>query len=188
MKVIIGIDPGIKAGHIIVLSQCAQIVESHPIPTFNIEKAPTKKKLKDPTKKAAPRKQAQIDFKELFNVIESLFNKYPENEIYIEEISHLFGLPSSSNFRLGYACGVIHAALQTFGEFYLVPARKWQPAVWEESDKVITKKIVKKIEKSKTETKPTSLNAFKRIFPDYEEKVSEGIVDAALIAYYGLKS
>lgn len=175
-KMIIGCDPGV-AGAIVILSPDGKILEAHNMPIFKIEKAPKKGKTK-------PTMQAQVDFKGIFSIFEPHFGSKAEAapEIYVEEITHLFGLPSSSNFKLGYAAGVLHAGVQTFAdEFYLVPARKWQSAIFIDSDKVL--KANKRLD-----TGATVKKAFKRIFPDYSGKLkSEGIRDAALIAYYGLK-
>jgi hypothetical protein len=172
MKKIIAMDPGV-AGAIVIL-QDGKILEAHNMPIFKIEKPPKKGKKK-------PTMQAQVDFKGIFNILEPHFGDNNEKpEIYVEEITHLFGLPSSSNFKLGYAAGVLHAAVQTFAdEFYLVPPKKWQAGVWDEADKCLKPN-------KRVDTGATSKNAFARIFAGYEGKLkSEGIRDAALIAWYG---
>ena len=184
---IIGCDPGV-AGGIVVLSPFGEILEAHSMPTFDVIKPKAKKKVNpDAPPKRVPKtessvtKRKQIDFKGLFDILEKHFGPSQSPEIYIEEITHLFGLPSSSNFTLGYAAGVLHAAVQTFAdEFYLVSPKKWQNGVFDGLDKVMKSN-------GRVDTKETAKNAFKRIFPDYQGKYNEGIRDAALIAYYGLR-
>lgn len=178
MKITLGIDPGIAAGGIVALADDLTIIGKDVMPTFLIELDSKKKDGSNKTEK-------QIDFKELFNIVQRYHNEY-EVDTYVERITHLFGLPGSSNFRLGYACGVIHACLQTFGDFHMVKPRIWQNKIWIEND------IVKKPGTNKKDTKLTTLNAASRIFPDEcftaterAKKPHDGIVDAALIAFYG---
>lgn len=183
---IIGCDPGV-AGAIVIMSPFGEILEAHSMPTFDVLK-PKKKKKIDPdappkrVSKSDVTKRKQIDFKGLFEILDKHFGDgVIPPEIYVEELTHLFGLPSSSNFTLGYAAGVLHAAVQTFAdEFYLVSPKKWQSGVFDGLDKRLK-------DNGRVDTKETAKNAFKRIFPDYKGPYNEGIRDAALIAYYGLR-
>lgn len=179
MDVILGIDPGVSGG-ICLMDMDKNILEMHRMPFFEIEKGKSKK-----TKKALMQKQ--IDFRALFNILEPIYKEH-KVEAFIEEITHLFALPSSSNFRLGYACGIVHAALQTFGDFYLVKPKLWQSEIWIEDDysHKLTKKGIKKID-----PKSTSKNSALRLYPSEGfipkgcRSLHDGIMEAALIGVYG---
>ncbi|MBE9542548.1 MAG: hypothetical protein IMF01_09535 [Proteobacteria bacterium] len=179
MKIILGVDPG-SSGGLCTMDMDGNILELHKMPIFEIDTGKVKKGGK-------PKMRKQIDFRGLFNILEPIY-KSNEVEAYTEEITHLFGLPSSSNFTLGYACGVVHSALQTFGEFYLVKPRLWQKEVWQEVDYVhkLTKSGAKKID-----PKPTSKACADRLYkldtfiPKGGRKPHDGLMDAALIAEYG---
>ena len=176
-NLIVGLDPGVSGG--IALIDCnGDIKELHRIPIFEIARETAKKK----------KKQKHVDFKAVFKILDPMYKK---NKItaYIEEITHLFGLPSSSNFRLGYSCGVLHAALQSFGDFYLVKPKLWQSHSWLDIDKVYktTKAGVKKVD-----PKPTSIKCAKRLYPNESfivpggRALHDGALEACLIARFGL--
>ncbi len=182
-KKVCGIDIGMEGG--IVILNDDRIWKAIKMPIFEIEKGTGKKK----------KMQKQIDFQEIFNFLYPIVNENKDIEIYVEEVTHLFGLPSSSNFRLGYASGVVHGVLQALGEFYLIKPSQWQK-VWQVWDKKFQRNKDGSLKltpsgKEKLNTKATSLSAAKRIFPHDDFTIPggkvphSGIVDAALIAYQG---
>lgn len=125
---------------------------------------------------------------ELGEVFGELKSKYMDIIFCIEDVHSLYGMSASSNFNFG---GIKHAkiALSTMAGFdtKLVSVRNWQKAIWEPDDIV----IVKGKNRYKNDTKTTSLNAAKRLWPDADlrksnraKKWHDGIVDAALIAEY----
>lgn len=184
---VIGIDPGVE-GAIVILTLNGKISSAYNIPVVETEKPKAKKKpKKDAPFAKKPKKESLTTITKTvdFEGVRSILKPYlyaclvqDQAEVYIEEITHLFGLPSSTNFKLGHAVGVIQSAIQSYtDEFYLVPIKKWQAGVWDESDMVY--KSNKRID-----TKATSKNAFKRIFPDYDGINSDGVRDAALIAWF----
>lgn len=184
--VIIGCDPGMDGG-IVVMSCEGEILEAHNMPIFKVQ-VPLKKRkprpnAKPPKKPKKPKQfseERHVDFSGIRKIFETHVSDFSRPDIYIEQITHLFGLPSSSNFKLGYAAGVLHGAVQSVvNEFYLVPAKKWH-SILQPSDMAYKKS-------GSVDWGITGKNAFSRIFPDYKGELnSEGIRDAALIAYYGL--
>ena len=76
-------------------------------------------------------------------------------------------------------------------EFHGVTPRTWQKSIWHEADRVMRAKQDRKTKEGNTDTKKTSLNAAKRLFPTVNfipkgKKVpKDGLYDAALIAEYG---
>lgn len=190
---IIGCDPGVE-GAIVVLSSDGKIKAAYNMPFNETEKPKVKKKPRkpkvepDPTKKPKKKKpeslftiKRKVDYPALVELFKGYFPARINPEIYVEEITHLFNLPSTTNFDLGYGIGILQAAIQTVhNEFYIVPVKKWQAGIWEPQDMVYK-------ENKRVDTKATTKNAFNRIFPDYQGINSDGVRDAALIAYFGYK-
>lgn len=103
--------------------------------------------------------------------------------VVLEDVHSIFGSSAKSNFQFGRICGILRTVSEFTGaEIIMAPPKTWQKKVWLEEDKVLKGK--------RTDTKATSLNAAKRIFPDVDFRKSsraakphDGLVDAALIAY-----
>lgn len=185
-KIDVGIDPGMSGGIVILVDGAIHAI--HKMPIFEVDVVKNKKKSK----------QKHLDVPRLFEILRPLYiNNKPD--VYVEELTHLFGLPASSNFKLGYSVGAIHGVLQTLGEFYLIHQKKWQQ-IWDPSD--ITYEIDKKTgkvkmakrgktSKPKVNTKETSLNCARRLYPGHDLLAEggrvphDGCVDALLIATYG---
>lgn len=187
-RIQVGIDPGMNGGFAILID--GKIHALHKMPIFEVETVKNKKK----------KKVKHLDVEAIYKILEPLF-KNDKPEVYVEELTHLFGLPSSSNFKLGYAVGIVHGILQTLGDFYLIHQKKWQQ-IWDaediehEIDKKTGKvKMVKrgKSKQPKIDTKATSLNCASRIYlnscdnfiPEGCRKPHDGCIDALLIATYG---
>lgn len=185
-KIECGVDPGMSGGIVILVDGAIHAI--HKMPVFEIDVVKNKKKSK----------QKHIDIHKIYDILRPLYiNNEPD--VYIEELTHLFGLPASSNFKLGYSVGAIHGALQTLGEFYMIHQKKWQQ-IWEPEDIVheIDKKTGKtkmvkrgKSSQPKINTKATSLNCARRLYPDHDflheggRVPHDGCIDALLIATYG---
>jgi len=201
--VIIGIDPGANGG---VAFFYKGKLTCHPMPTWTVDiplKNPKKKKIKRgdsvSTKIVTHRKETNISVKQLEHLllhvpISNGFITRQSTKVYVEDIKTFYGMSAQTNFKMGYNLGMIHSLLdRVFGEYYLVEPKVWQEQVWIDSDRVERIKIKEDIKQSKLDTKATSLNAAKRIFPN-ERFVAldcrtphDGMFDSALIAYYGSK-
>lgn len=104
----------------------------------------------------------------------------------IEDVHSLYGMSAKSNFSFGGIKDAKVMACVALGyEFHLVQPKVWQKGVWCEED------IVLQGNKRSRDTKATSLNAAKRLWPKEDFRKSsrsknphDGIVDAALIAEY----
>lgn len=188
MKKIIACDPGAE-GAIALISPDGKLLEAYNMPVKEIQKPKVKKKpKKDAPPKKKPKKESEFsisrmtDYRGLFELLTKIIDEHGigDVEFFVEEITHLFGLPSSTNFKLGHAAGVLQAAVSTFAdEYYLVPVKKWQAGVWTDDDKVLK-------ENGRVDTKATTQKAFNRIFPGWKGINSDGVRDAALIGYYAL--
>lgn len=162
MSKVIGIDPGSK-GAVVVLDERGVIDSS-----FTFLKG---------TK--------EIDYE----LIAMMFNSYKPAEDYIvgiEEVHAIYGSAAKATFNFGHICGFLRACCYCNDlNHILVPPKTWQKFVW------INEDIVFKKNSKKVDTKATSLNAAGRLFPNQSFRATkrsttshDGIVDAALIAYY----
>lgn len=128
-----------------------------------------------------------------------------------EEIHAIFGSSASSTFEFGAADGILEALLKVLScmsesnfPVYTVQPKMWQTTAWKGvelvkgdpiMDKVTKKqKITKKGDlRFKTDTKATSMVAAHNIYPNVNfvpprcRNEHDGLIDAALIAYWGIK-
>ncbi len=101
---------------------------------------------------------------------------------WVERAQAFPGMGVSGCFKYGRHYGALLGALEALGcEVSTVPPRVWTRAVWRESDAL-----------AGDSPKARSLSAFTRIFPGASpvphrcRVPHDGLVDAALIAWYGL--
>lgn len=109
---------------------------------------------------------------------------------FIEDVHSLHGSSAKSNFEFGGNVKFIRGVILAYRvPLILVQPKKWQSKCW------IGIKIQRKKDKNgkmSNDTKKTSLLAAKRLFPSETfiapngRKPHDGIVDAALVAYYGM--
>jgi hypothetical protein len=112
-------------------------------------------------------------------------DKYKPSLVVFEDLHSIYGASAKSNFQFGVNNGIVMGALEAMGiKYEVVAPKKWQKYIWKPED------IVKFDDK--IDTKATSLNAARRLFPNEKFIASsrsfvphDGIVDAVLIAIYG---
>ena len=127
--------------------------------------------------------------------------------LYVKEKVHaIFGASATATFEFGEADGALLTLLTLLSteqtNVIEVSPKIWQKAVWEKEDIVPGEPILDKTTKKqkvkkdgtlsfKIDTKATSKKAAERIFkgvsfiPKSCRKAHDGLIDAALIAYYG---
>lgn len=190
-KVFIGIDIG-KDGGIAVIDHNGKLYSTRPMPKIGDE----------------------LDIHKL-NEYFLGFKTYLDQEewyeynlhIIFENLHSIFGSSAKSNFVFGQMNMAIEALCVAYSYKYLkVNPRDWQKVCWQginvqttsvpkfKTDKLTGKKIESGT-KDKVLTKPTSLLAAKRLFPKWDFRAElktkkskndhDGMVDAALLAYYG---
>jgi hypothetical protein len=174
MKTIIGIDPGLKGG-IAILRESKQ-PQIEPIPLTDNKK--------------------EIDIFYLASILESTDAFRDTTEIYLEDVHAIFGASAKSTFNFGYVCGQINTVCCQFASTILVQPKVWQKAVWINKD-IVTNPTGRFYKKSKLpitkiDTKKTSYNAVKRIFPNVVIPITprskvphDGVIDSLLIAEFG---
>lgn len=116
----------------------------------------------------------------------------------LEDVHAVFGSSAKGTFNFGFSKGMLLALLVAHRiPYVLVAPKDWQNEVWINADKEFTtqKQTLKSGEErtiKKVETKATSINAARRLFPSVDFRKSEkakkphdGKVDALLMAEYG---
>lgn len=162
----IGIDVGAKGG-IAIVDENGQLILLERIPDI----------------------KGKTDYNTLAGFFTQFKESFPNSTVFIEDVHSIFGSSAKSNFSFGSIKGFkmgLCAALRL--RYELVQPKAWQKEVWNPSDKIYKSGAKKKT----VDTKATSLLAAKRLFPDEtfiatsrSKKPHDGLVDAALIAYYG---
>ena len=121
----------------------------------------------------------------------------------MEQIHAIFGASAGSTFNFGQIFGVLKGLLvATEIPFHLVPPKDWQKEIWVHADEIYVTKNRKKTDKvtgevtissyKAVDTKSTSINAARRLFPNIDlrknercKKIDDNKVDSLLIAEYG---
>ena len=154
-KVFVGFDPG-KKGGIVMMDSNLNIVSKHIMPMIGKE----------------------YDIQELKNILTNEGHEIVH--LAIENVHAIQGrIGNSSNFNFGMGKGILMGISAGLGIPYtLVNPKAWQKIAWEG----VTKQ---------SDNKKTSLVAAKRVFPNESFIATsrsrvphDGLVDAALIAYY----
>lgn len=115
----------------------------------------------------------------------------------MEEVHAIFGSSAKGTFNFGEINGILKALVIANNiPYHLVQPKKWQSAMWINSDIVATIKEVQTkkgiVKRKEINTKKTSINAAKRLFPSIDfrrnvrcKNIDDNKVDSLLIAEYG---
>lgn len=114
----------------------------------------------------------------------------------IEDVHAIWGSSAKSTFAFGFNKGYLIGLLAANKIPYtLVSPKEWQKTIWSNSDMVVSYKTVvvrdKECVKKEVNTKQTSINACKRLFPTLDlrkseraKKIDDNKVDSILMAEY----
>ena len=140
-----------------------------------------------------------IEDNDLYQLSDIMLNARLENDsiaCVIEDVHPLFGSSAKSTFAFGFNKGYLIGLLAANQIPYtLVAPKEWQKEMWGNADMVVTYKEVtikgKKVSKKEVNTKQTSINACKRLFPTLDlrksersKKVDDNKVDSILMAEF----
>lgn len=110
--------------------------------------------------------------------LKSILDEYKNVFCAIEDVHALFNSSAKSTFSFGEINGLLKGLLVANKiPFELVPPKRWQAEIWRNSDMVYEVKVVNTKNGQQTRkmvnTKQTSFNAAKRLFPTIDLRKSE---------------
>lgn len=139
---------------------------------------------------------------DLARILKSIKERSWEVVACMEAIHAIFGAAAKSTFNFGQIFGILKGLLvATEIPYHLVAPKDWQKEIWIHQDEIYITKSRKQTDKSTgdvseklykaVDTKPTSINAARRIFPNIDlrkndrcKKIDDNKVDSLLIAEY----
>lgn len=139
---------------------------------------------------------ADNDLYQLSEIMREIKEKYPQIACVIEDVKPIFGSSAKATFAFGFNKGYLIGLLSANKIPYtLVAPKEWQKCIWTNADMVVSYKEVvikgKKVLKKDVNTKQTSINACKRLFPTIDlrktekcKKVDDNKVDSMLLSEY----
>lgn len=139
---------------------------------------------------------ADNDLYQLSKIMAEMRSNYAEIVCVIEDVHSVFGSSAKSTFNFGFNKGYLIGLLAANKiPYVLVQPKTWQKEIWVNSDMIVNYKKVKikdkEITKKEVDTKNTSINAAKRLFPHIDFRKSERCknlddnkVDATLMSEY----
>lgn len=128
-------------------------------------------------------------------IADFLRENYREDSVAVmEEVHSIFGASAGSTFSFGSIYGMLYGMLIAYGySYHLVQPKTWQSEIWDNKDKVFLPPKINKNGKTikRINTKETSINAAKRLFPGIDfrrnnscKKIDDNKVDSVLILEY----
>ena len=128
---------------------------------------------------------------DLYQLSEIMAEIRKEKEIVcvIEDIHSIYGASAKSTFNFGFCKGYLIGLLAANRiPYHLIPPKEWQKEIWSNADKVVK---YSSDGKKSTDTKNTSINACKRIFPHLDlrknercRNIDDNKVDSILMSEY----
>jgi adenylate cyclase class IV len=140
-----------------------------------------------------------IEDNDLYQLSEIMLRTRIENDsiaCVIEDVHAIFGSSAKATFAFGFNKGYLIGLLAANNiPYVLVQPKEWQREMWGNSDIVVTYKEVtvkgKKVTKKEINTKQTSINCCKRLFPTLDlrkseraKKIDDNKVDSILMAEF----
>lgn len=121
---------------------------------------------------------ADNDAYQLSNILRDIKAEFQNVVCAMEEIHAIFGSSAKATFAFGEINGLLKGLLIANKiPYHLVAPKKWQSEIWDNKDMVVSFKTVtikgKQVSKKEVNTKQTSFNAAKRIFPAVDLRKTE---------------
>ena len=142
---------------------------------------------------------ADLDFYQISDILRNIRNNYKDVVCTIEEVHAIHNSSAKATFAFGEINGILKGLLIANKiPYHLVQPKVWQGVIWENKDIVVKYKTIKdkktNKEKSKKviDTKASSFNAAKRLFPNIDlrrtdkcKNLDDNKCDSLLICEYG---
>lgn len=121
---------------------------------------------------------ADNDMWELNRIMSEARYHYESIAAVIEDVHSIFGSSAKATFAFGFNKGYLVGLLAANNiPFTLVAPKEWQKEMWGNSDMVVNYKKMtvkgKEVTKKEVNTKQTSINCCKRLFPTMDLRKSE---------------
>ena len=131
---------------------------------------------------------ADNDYYQLSEIMAQIREENTEIVCVIEDVHSIFGSSSKSTFNFGLCKGYLLGLLAANRvPYHLIQPKEWQKEIWTNADKEYKHTDGRKA----TDTKATSINACKRIFPmldlrknDRCKNIDDNKVDSILMSEY----
>ena len=132
---------------------------------------------------------ADNDYYELSEIIANIRASSDDITCVIEDVHAIFGSSAKSTFNFGFCKGYLVGMLAAHRiPYHLIQPKEWQKEIWSNADKVTRYKV----DGGKmVDTKGTSINACKRIFPNLDlrktpkcKNIDDNKVDSILMSEY----
>lgn len=132
---------------------------------------------------------AENDYYQLSEIMAEIRASSEDICCVIEDIHALHGASAKSTFSFGFCKGYLVGMLAAHRiPYHLIPAKEWQKEMWSNADKEYKHSDGKKA----VDTKATSINACKRLFPQLDlrrspkcKNIDDNKVDSILMSEYG---
>ncbi len=133
---------------------------------------------------------------DLHRVLKSIKERSWQVTAVLEDVHAIFGSSAKSTFNFGEIKGILKGLLIANEISYtMVQPKEWQHEVWNNQDMIVSFKTViragKEIRQKVVDTKSTSINAARRLFPTIDlrknercKKTDDNKVDSLLMAEY----
>lgn len=142
---------------------------------------------------------ADNDYYKISDILKEIKTAYPNVMCVMESVHALYGSSAKATFSFGEINGLLKGLLIANKIPYsLVEPKKWQAEIWDNKDIVASYKKVtirgKETTKKEINTKLTSLNSAKRLYPHIDfrktdrcKNFDDNKVDSLLLATYALR-
>lgn len=133
---------------------------------------------------------------ELNRIFKSIKERSWQVTAVLEDVHSIFGASAKSTFNFGEIKGILKGLLIANEIPYtLVQPKTWQNEIWINQDMIVSYKSIiraeKEIKQKVVDTKSTSINAARRLFPQIDlrknercKKIDDNKVDSLLMAEY----
>lgn len=134
---------------------------------------------------------------DLHRIFKSIKERSWQVTAVLEDVHAIFGSSAKSTFAFGEIKGILKGLLIANEIPYtLVQPKTWQGEIWNNQDMIVSYKTIKKSDGTEqkrkvVDTKSTSINAARRLFPSIDprknercRKIDDNKVDSLLMAEY----
>ena len=133
---------------------------------------------------------------DLHRIFKSIKDRSWQVTAVLEDVHAIFGSSAKSTFNFGEIKGILRGLLVANEIPYtLIQPKQWQQEIWNNQDMIVSYKSIiragKEIKQKVVDTKSTSINAARRLFPNIDlrknercKTIDDNKVDSLLMAEY----